>query len=72
MALDPLVNNVQIKDTFEFDKRGSPVAVMIYSYFIGPQGPFQSKFYAAEQQPDHIARVIGDRVALLRQQGVVS
>ena len=72
MPIDPLVKVGSIKDTFEFDQFNKPVAVMNYTYTIGGLGPFTSKFYAAEQQPDHIAKVINDRVALLRQQGVLS
>lgn len=71
MTIDPKVTIGSVKDTFEFDQFSRPVAVMIYTYTIGGLGPFTSKFYAAEQQPDHIAKVINDRVALLQQQGVL-
>jgi hypothetical protein len=71
MPLPKEVTDVQVKDTYEFDKRGNPIAVMVYTYFIGGHGPFTSKFNAGEQDTPHIERVISDRVAALRTQGVL-
>ena len=71
-ALDSMVNKVVVKDGFEFDARGNPVTVQIWSYFIAAHGPFQSKFYAGEQQTDHITKVINDRVQQLRDAGALS
>lgn len=71
MPLDPKITIGSIKDTFEFDAFTRPVPIMVYTYTIGQLGPFTSKFYANEQQQDHIDRVLNDRAALLRNQGVL-
>ena len=65
------VNNVKIRDTFETDKNGNTVKVQLWSFNIGDNGPFTEKFYAGEQDTPAIDRRISERVAQLRELGVL-
>jgi len=65
------VNNVAVKDSFEYDKTGKASAILVYTFFIGDHGPFTEKFYAGEQDAPAIERRINARVATLRSLGLL-
>jgi hypothetical protein len=65
------VNNLQIKDTFEFDKKGNSAALQVYTFYVNDLGPFTEKFYAGEQDTPAIERRINNRVAQLRELGAI-
>lgn len=65
------VNNVTVKDSTEFQKNGTLSTVRVYTFFIGDHGPFTEKFYAGEQDTPAIERRINDRVAQLRDLGLL-
>jgi hypothetical protein len=65
------VTVTNVKDSVEFDLRGSPVTYQQYTFFIGDHGPFIEKFYAGEQDSPAVERRISDRVLLLRSLGVL-
>lgn len=65
------VNNVKIRDSVEFDKRGNAASYQEYTFWIGDHGPFTEKFYAGEQDAPAVERRINARVATLRELGAI-
>ena len=65
------VNNLQVKDGVEFDKKGNAVNYMQYTFWIKEHGPFTEKFYAGEQDTPAVERRINARVAQLREVGAI-
>ena len=65
------VNNVQVSDKMEFDKRGNAVSYQLYTFYIANHGPFSEKFYAGEQHQPAIEKRISDRVLTLRNLGLL-
>jgi hypothetical protein len=65
------VNVTRIRDSSEFDAQGTVAKYVEYTFYIGNHGPFTEKFYAGEQDTPAIERRINDRVAQLRELGVL-
>jgi hypothetical protein len=61
----------RISDTTEFDSNANAVSVRQYTFSVGSYGPFYEKFYAGEQDTPAIERRITNRVAQLRELGVI-
>jgi hypothetical protein len=61
----------RISDTTEFDSNSNAVSVRQYTFSVGSYGPFYEKFYAGEQDTPAIERRITNRVAQLRELGVI-
>jgi hypothetical protein len=65
------VNVTNVKDSVEFDRQGNVIKFQQYTFYVGSHGPFTEKFYAGEQDVPAVERRINDRVATLRQLGVL-
>ena len=65
------VEVTRISDQTEFDKQGLAVTVRQYTFSVGNYGPFYEKFYVGEQDTPAIERRINNRVAQLRELGVI-
>lgn len=63
------IENVQ--HTYEFPRNGAPIQITRYTYYVGNLGPFYLNAYAAEDNADHINRVLSDRVLQLRATGAI-
>jgi hypothetical protein len=66
------VNNVKTRDSVEFDKQGNIVRYIEYIFFVGDHGPYLEKFYIGEQDTPSIERRINNRVAQLRELGLLT
>jgi hypothetical protein len=65
------VNNIRVRDGVEFDKTGSTLRYVEYVFFINDHGPFTERFYSGEQDTPAVERRINNRVAQLRELGVI-
>jgi hypothetical protein len=65
------VNGIRVRDGVEFDKAGATVRYVEYVFFVNDHGPFTERFYSGEQDTPAVERRINNRVAQLRELGVI-
>jgi hypothetical protein len=71
MAIPTEVQDLTIKDTYEFDRRGNSIPIRMYTFYVEDHGPFYEKFYSGEQYADAVEKRLNDLVLSLRAQGVL-
>jgi hypothetical protein len=71
MPLDKAVKVFRVSDQTRFTDGGGTMKVYVYEFRIGTHGPFSEEFGYGEHHPDAVARRINEKVAKLRELGIV-
>lgn len=70
-ALDPLVRNLRVSEQTRINNLGDIIHEAIYTFFVGPHGPFTFRFTRGEDTPGAVKDVIDAMVRKLREIGAV-